>query len=182
MFSLGETVAKEDEIVDVFETSQTLTILLHLLHSPPQLPTVLPREDKSEDQRSTSRRPRDVSYDPVTVIPLPILWVVLNLADKYMLSDLVTETLHVHLLAHAPAYPMPVYAYAVNHGLDRLAATASEYLMPIASYGWDDIKLIPNVEAYHKIVRLQDLRVKELRKLVLSEELFPHGPPMISPQ
>lgn len=83
----------------------------------------------------------------------------------------------MHLIAHAPALPLPVYGYAWSHGMDCIAAEASQYIMPLASYSTAEIKLIPTVEAYHRLVRLQDLRLKVLRTLLLEEDIFPHGIP-----
>jgi len=70
---------------------------------------------------------------------------------------------------------LQVYALATAYGLDKVASKASEYLKPIASYGIDEVKMIPTVEAYHKIAQFQDYRVKAMRELVLVEEIFPHG-------
>jgi len=47
--------------------------------------------------------------------------------------------------------------------------------VPVASYSYDEISFIPNVVAYHNLVRLQDLRRKSLRNLILEEDIFPHG-------
>ena len=165
---------QDDQVVDIHETSEVLIVLLRLLHYPPQPPVLLP-PDVSEEAQMSSRRVGD-AYDSSTLIPFPILLILLDLADKYAISDFITNTLHAHLLAHAPVYPIQVYGYAWSHKVERIAFKASQYLMPMASYGTDDIGHIPSVEAYHKIVRLQDLRVKELRNLVLSEDIFPHGP------
>jgi len=176
MFSLGELV-QDDQVVDIHETSEVLIVLLRLLHYPPRPPVLLPPPDTLEDAQTMSSRRVEDAYDSSTLIPFPILVsVLLDLADKYAISSSITNTLHVHLLAHAPAYPIKVYGYAWSHKLEKIASKASQYLMPIASYGRDDIGHIPSVEAYHRIVRLQDLRVKELRNLVLSEDIFPHGP------
>ena len=175
MFSLGELLAQDDQVADIHETSEVLVVLLRLLHYPPQPPALLPPPVDSEEAQMSSRRVGN-AYDSSTLIPFPILLVLLGLADKYAISDSITNTLHAHLLAHAPAYPIQVYGYAWSHKLERIASKASQYLMPIASYGTEDIRHIPSVEAYHKIVQFQDLRVKELRHLVLSEDIFPHGP------
>ena len=157
-------------VVDLHESAGTLVVLLRLLHYPPPPPILEPSDGTQLSQLPKKR------YDPTSVIPLPILLSVLyRLADKYVLPDSTMESLNVHLIAHAPAFPLLVYGFACSNGLDYIASEASQYLMPLASYRAAEIKLIPNVEACHKIVRLQDLRLKVLRKLLLEEDIFPHG-------
>lgn len=174
MFSFGETTPQEDQIVDVHETSGVLIVLLRLLHYPLHPPVLLGSD--AEDTEMSSRRPQKI-YDPSTVIPLPILFsILLELVDKYALSNSIAETLHAHLLVYVPTHPLQIYGYAAAHGLEKLASRASQYLMPIASYSSQEImKEIPSIAPYHRIVQLQDLRVKELRILVLGEDIFPHG-------
>lgn len=111
----------------------------------------------------------------ISVIPLPLLSTMFELADKYVIDSPLVESLKVHLEAHAPAHPLQVYSFATLHDMDRIASEASQYVMPMASYRLDEVKVIPSVQAYHKIVRLQDFRVRALRELLLAEEIFPHG-------
>jgi len=152
-----------------------LTILLRLLHNPPSPPLLLKsKKEYSDSSFMTSRRPSDV-YDPATVIPFPILVQILELADKYALDRTIMETLCRHLLVYAETYPLQIYGYATDHGLDKIAAKASQYLMPVASYRMDEICQISKVNDYHKIVQLQHLRTQSLRELVLGEDIFPHG-------
>ena len=158
-------------VVDLHEPAGTLVVLLHLLHYPPPPPILGPSGGTQPDGQLPKKR-----YDPASVIPLPILLSLLyRLTDKYVLPDSTTESLNVHLIANAPAFPLPVYGFACSHGMDYIASEASQYLMPLASYCAAEIKLIPTVEACHKIVRLQDLRLKVLRTLLLEEDIFPHG-------
>ncbi|TFK41355.1 hypothetical protein BDQ12DRAFT_437031 [Crucibulum laeve] len=168
------TPAATDDTLDLHESSPILTVLLRLLHDPPA-PPVRILDDESELRKIVLQLPK-IRYDPMTVIPLPLLVSLLfELVDKYALSESVTETLREQLLANVPTHPLQVYGFATLHGMDRIASEATQYLRPMASYRLSDIKLIPTVEAYHKVVRLQDLRVKTLRELVLSEDIFPHG-------
>ncbi|KAF8168303.1 hypothetical protein B0H34DRAFT_55042 [Crassisporium funariophilum] len=160
------TTPSSKEALDLQETSGELAALLRLLHDPPLPPAQIPLENKFDPIR----------YDPASVIPLPLLLTLLfGLADKYSLQDSLTDALRVHLIAHAPAHPLEVYSFATLHGLERIASEASQYVQPMASYRFMDIKAIPNVVAYHKLVRLQDFRVKALRDLLLAEDIFPHG-------
>jgi len=178
MFSFGEAGPSDhvgEQTVDLHETSAVLIALLRLLHYPPAPPILRPDDETSEQVILNHKLPKRV-YDPATVIPLPLLLSLLyGLVDKYAISDSVTKTLNAHLLAHAPAFPLQIYGFATAQKLDYVASEASQYLLPLASYKSDEISVIPGVPAYHKLVRLQALRVKALRDLVLAEDIFPHG-------
>jgi hypothetical protein len=171
----GSTVPtpSREGVVDLHEPAGILVVLLRLLHYPPPPPALEPSEGTQPPVSGYLPKKR---YDPASVIPLPILFSLLyRLVDKYALPDSTTESLNVHLIAHAPAFPLPVYGFACSHGMDYIASEATQYLMPIASYREAEIKDIPTVEAYHKIVSLQDLRLNVLRTLLLEEDIFPHG-------
>lgn len=175
-----DMVGESNAPVELHEPSASLIILLRLLHFPPSAPVIVKSKkvkDYSEEAFMTTKRPKDI-YEPTTVIPFPILMApgpILELADKYVLNEPILNALYSHLLVHAETNPLPIYAYATEKGLEELASHASEYLMPIGSYRLDEIGVIPNVKAYHKVVRLQDLRSKELKALLLKENLFPYG-------
>ncbi|KAJ4476716.1 hypothetical protein J3R30DRAFT_3292640 [Lentinula aciculospora] len=156
-----------EEILELHESADNLSALLNLLHHPPQPPTQLKRDNFNLIPK--------VWNDPKTVIPLPLLPSLFELADKYALpSDSVTEVLGEHLLANAPEEPVAVYVFALSQGLHRVASKTSQFLQPMANYRLEEVKMIP-VEAYHRVVQLQDTRVKAMRKHLLSEEIFPHG-------
>ena len=160
------SLSKPESILELQEKSGELATLLRLLHDPLTLPVELPRINKLDP----------VQLNPATIIPLPLVISLLSVtADKYGLDEEIVRTLRAHLEAHAPAHGLEVYGFASSNGLEWIASTASEYVLPMASYRFDEIKVIPNVVAYHKIVRLQDFRVNALRYLLLGEELFPHG-------
>ncbi|KJA25990.1 hypothetical protein HYPSUDRAFT_133620 [Hypholoma sublateritium FD-334 SS-4] len=169
MFALCDPTAALDsgqDDLELHERSGDLETLLLLLHSPPAPPTKLPSADKF----------RSTAYDPVTVIPLPLLLALFfPLADKYMLADAITRELRAHLVANAPAHALEVYSFAARHGMEAEAARASQFVRPVASYRFAEITVLPDVVAYHKLVRLQDFRVKALRGLLLAEDIFPHG-------
>lgn len=145
-----------DQVMDLTESAEAVSVLLHLLHNPPQA------------------HDRWKSYRP---IPLPTLRIAFDLLDKYMLAPGLAETLHTHLAAHVRTSPLQVYGYAVELGLDNLASQASEHLLhpPVASYTLDEIRVIPSAAALHRLVVLQARREPELREVLLNEPLFPHG-------
>ncbi|CAA7264728.1 unnamed protein product [Cyclocybe aegerita] len=156
----------EEDVLELHEKSGDLAALLRLLHDPPAPPSELPRTGKFDP----------IAHDPATIIPLPLLLSVLFvLADKYAVEEAIGSVLRQHLLAHAPTHALEVYGFASWHGMDWEASAASQYVLPLASYRFEEVKLIPNVAAYHKLVRLQDFRVKALRDLLLGEEIFPHS-------
>ncbi|TFK20157.1 hypothetical protein FA15DRAFT_140849 [Coprinopsis marcescibilis] len=171
MFSLCEpgtadasAVRVPEDTVDLDEPSETLTILLTLLHNPPDAPV------------ETTTDPYKKEYDPATVIPLPLLEsVILRLIDKYALEEAIVRSLEIHLQAHGPTHGLKVHCIALAHDRIHAANLASQYILPIAQYTKEEVKYIPTVQAYHNIVRFQDFRVKALRDLVLNEDIFPHG-------
>ncbi|KAG6837029.1 hypothetical protein H0H93_015892 [Arthromyces matolae] len=177
MFSFGDNATatnQPEESVDILETSTTLIALLRLVHSPPAPPVLLRDKDSTEHKLLNHKLPKKF-YEPSTVIPLPLLTSLLYpLVDKYAISDSVSATLDEHLRANAPAFPLPVYGFATAIRLDSVASEASQFLMPLASYTEDEVAVIPTVLAYHKLVRLQDLRIKALRELLIKEDIFPH--------
>jgi hypothetical protein len=159
-------LSKPQSMIEIHERSGELAALLRLLHDTPLPPAVQPHEKKSES----------VQFNPSTIIPLPLLKSLLSVtADKYALDPEIIKVLRAHLDAHASTDGLAVYGFASSHGLEWEACTASQYVLPVASYRFEEIKAIPNVIAYHKLVRLQDFRVKALRDLLLGEDLFPHG-------
>lgn len=159
----------DSDVLDLYEDAAILIVLLRLLHSPPN-PPVLQSEDIALDSDTRGRK----TYDLATVIPLPLIPVILSLVDKYALPESTLHCLAVHLEAHAPHEPLRVYGLATLYALDTVASRASQYIAPMASYPPSEVKEIP-VEAYHQIVQLQAVRVKALQKLLLGEDLFPHG-------
>ncbi|KAF9014971.1 hypothetical protein BDQ17DRAFT_1340266 [Cyathus striatus] len=164
----------DDQVLELHEPGNILAALIRILHDPPIPPIPIPTDD-IQDDRFRVKVPK-VQYIPETVIPLPLLVsLFFNLVDKYELPDSVSDILCVHLTAHAHVHPLRVYSFACMHALDKVAASASQYLDPIASYSLQDVRTLPNIDSYHRVVQLQDLRVKKLRELVLAEGIFPRG-------
>ncbi len=160
------------QTLDLAEPSQVIVVLLRLLHDPPEPPLEVP-EDTSDFSTSRLYRKR---YDWSTVIPLPLITTsIFYVVDKYILDPSIVDTVWLHVEAHASTDPLQVYGFATLHGKDKIASWASQYMMPLASYRTEEIKVIPTVEAYHKLVRLEAVRLKNLRTILLSEDIFPHG-------
>jgi len=90
-----------------------------------------------------ARRARINKFDPVqlnpaTVIPLPLVISLLSVtADKYGLDDRPNAEIW-EPISHAPVHGLEVYDFAIS-------STASEYVLPMASYRFYEIKVIPNV-------------------------------------
>ncbi|KXN83569.1 hypothetical protein AN958_01134 [Leucoagaricus sp. SymC.cos] len=112
-----------DEALDLHETAQVLSALLHLLHYPPEPPIPTGPAICVSDNAPTSNTnfnrecllPRIPLYDSRTVIPLPVLQPILfDLVDKYGLSVNIFQVLCSHLLAHAPSHPLRVYGFAAS--------------------------------------------------------------------
>lgn len=159
--------------MDLPETADTLSILFQLLHQPP---AVFQRVKPTPAKASTTD-PLKETPDMSTVIPLPVIPIALDVADKYILSPAVVAALHSHIGAHVTTEPLKVYGMAVSLGLDDLASEASEFLLhpPLSTWRTDEIKVIPTVEALHQLVRLHAVREIKLREALQGEAVFPHG-------
>ena len=164
MFLIPPSPDTPEEAVGLDESAESLTILLKILHDPPNPPTEITTD------------PYQRQWDPSTVIPLPLLeLVILKLADKYILDEWIVKNLDNHLLAHASTHGLRVYGIALSHFRKEIAILASPHVQTMARYTREEVKCLPTVEAYHDLVRFQDFRVKALRDLVLNEDIFPHG-------
>lgn len=169
----GPNTSADSQTLDLNEPSQLVIVLLRLLHDPLEPPVEAPGSE--EVDLSSSQLPRK-RYDLSTVVPLPLLTtVVFDVVDKYMLDPSIIDTVWLHVKAHAATDPLEVYSFATLHDQLGIAGKASQYAMPLASYRTDAIKVIPSVEAYHRLVQVQDLRLAIIKKILLSENLFPHG-------
>ncbi|TDL28838.1 hypothetical protein BD410DRAFT_738597 [Rickenella mellea] len=174
MFSIcdvSRTETTETNVLDLDEAAGILTVLLRLIHEPPEEydPVDFVPLDKFETQIPV--------ITPTAAIPLPLLPKLFQLADKYELSQPIVRTLQTHLVAHKSTSPLRVYGIATQLSLDTIAAEASYYLLlpPLRTYSLADIRSIPTAEAYHKLVLLHSYRISKLREIVLGEEIFPHG-------
>ncbi|KAF7339961.1 Ras protein [Mycena venus] len=176
MFSCCDTPSAGEEkpqVLDLQEPESTLHALLRLLHDPLDPPVQFQREPGAE--KFSTQLP--IRYDLSTAIPLPVLRLLLYLADKYALSDLtVLESLRAHLLAHAPTDALTVYGLSLTLGdMPHVVAESSQYILPLAWYSQEEVKDVPTVADYHNVLRLQSYRVKALQDILLGEDLFPHG-------
>ncbi|TFK57465.1 hypothetical protein OE88DRAFT_1651200 [Heliocybe sulcata] len=166
-----DSEVEENQVLKLQENACTLEALLRLLHNPPA-PVLTPATDEDEDDADTTA-PTKVA----NVVPLPVLKIFLNLADKYLFSEDIVDSMHSHLAAQASLLPLEIYAYATGHGFPKLAAEASAYLLhpSLSAYTPQEISIIPTVEAYHRLVLLHYERIKQLKDLLRGEEIFPHG-------
>ncbi|CAL1696460.1 unnamed protein product [Somion occarium] len=166
-----DSLDEDTHTLDLMESSTNLNLLFRFLHNPP----VPYEEEKAE--KSPIKSSRIHLMFPQSAIPFPLIPSLLKLADKYALSPELTECLYSHLASYASVFPLRVYGYAVELGLDSIAAKTSMYLLdpPLSSYSVEDLKAIPTAEAYHKLVLLHDFRIKRLREILRGESIFPHG-------
>ncbi|KZS93273.1 hypothetical protein SISNIDRAFT_75698 [Sistotremastrum niveocremeum HHB9708] len=156
-------LCQSEQTVDIHESVENLTMLMRLLHHPPEtFPTSESKLGHSSDG----------------AIPLPLLPPLLDLADKYLLTEDITSVLHTHVLAHAEKHPLQVFALANSHNLKHVALQASTFLLnlpPVERWSLEDVRLLGNAETYHRLNVLQHERQERLRELVLKEDVFPHG-------
>jgi hypothetical protein len=161
-----------DQVLDLDEPAEMLNILLSLLHTPPPPPQ---RKHKICAEGLLARAP--IAFEPGSIIPFPLLPRMLQLADKYDLSENLQQSLLAHMSSYVSSRPLEVYAFATGRGLQALAVDASKHLLHprLAAYSPKDIKMIPSTEAWQKLVLLHDVRIRGLREILLGEEIFPHG-------
>lgn len=151
------------QCLDLHETAYTLDILLYILHTLPQIP----------GSSSADYAPIYTGF-PNQVIPFPLLF---RLSDKYVLPVAFVNDLRFRLAAYALTCPLRAYGYAVELGMDEIAAEASSHLLspPLATYTLEDISVIPKVAAYHALLSLHEFRARKLREVLMDEPLFPYG-------
>ncbi|KAJ7655151.1 hypothetical protein DFH06DRAFT_492205 [Mycena polygramma] len=174
MFSCCDASADDTnpQMLDLHESESTLSALLRLLHSPPDPPFQYPRDPIRE--KVNTQLP--IQYDLDTAIPLPVLRLLFYLADKYALLPTVMESLRAHLLAHAPTDALTIYGMSLTLGdMSYVVSESSQYILPLAWYSSDEVKVVPTVTDFHNVLRLQTFRVKALQDILLREDLFPHG-------
>ncbi|KAI0076247.1 hypothetical protein K474DRAFT_1584468, partial [Panus rudis PR-1116 ss-1] len=174
-----DEVEVEARAIHVPKSSSNLNLLFHLLHAPPPpyVEELGGPVQQIGDSESHLTEWHIATLAPKTAIPLPLLPKLLMLSDKYALSEDTIASLHSHLAAYAPVYPLRVYGYAVELGLETLASRTSMYLLhpPLAQYTPKEVDAIPTAEAYHKLVLLHHYRIERLREVLQKEEIFPHG-------
>ncbi|KAF7320007.1 hypothetical protein MKEN_00784600 [Mycena kentingensis (nom. inval.)] len=148
-----------DEILDLYESEASLTLLFRLLHTPPDPPSRFVLHPSPE--KAKTHLP--ARYDVSTAIPLPVLRLILALADKYALEAAVLECLEQHLVAHAQVaeHALEVYCLALSGD--------GPLQMPRGSRG-EPVRVAVGV-----LSQLQAYRVKALQDILLHEDLFPHG-------
>ncbi|KIY51349.1 hypothetical protein FISHEDRAFT_28544, partial [Fistulina hepatica ATCC 64428] len=153
------------------ESEEALTLLLNLLHTPPAPPSATaPIFDE------LNSLPPRTDYEPSTTIPLPILFKLFQLADKYALPSETVDTLRAHLLANAALQPLQVYGFARGMGWQDDASEAGLCVRSLVKYAAEEVEVsIPSVRHYHELLQLQDKRVTTLEQLLMAEEIFPYG-------
>jgi len=95
--------ADTEQVLDLQESSGNLVVLLRMLHEALFPPSQKPNKLEPIDSFDPFDTFDPIEYDPTTVIPLPLLYTLFELADKYALHDTVTKCLKAHLIAHALA-------------------------------------------------------------------------------
>lgn len=170
MFSCcdGQQEGETSQSMDMYESGNNMALLVRLLQDP-----LLPLPEAS-----TQGRPSEQILGPLfAVIPHVLLPRLFALGEKYALKPPVMQILHTHLLAQASIAPLLVYGLACQYSLAEIADKASKFLVftPLERYGFDDVKVIPTAEAYHKLLQLQSYRKQRIKGLLMNEELFPHG-------
>lgn len=164
------SLTTELRAAEINERHDLLVLLVNLLETPPEHPPPTVNE-----QIPSSAVPLE-GEPPRSVLPWPLLTTLLDLADKYDLSENIVAVLHAHLQSHAPSYPLQVYSLATRLELSEIASLASSFLLhpPMHQYSASDIKAIPSSVAYHLLLVLQTYRLQSLKTILEREPIFPH--------
>lgn len=157
----------DSSTIELYETANDVALLIQLLSYPPS------ELSWKSMIKGTSQR----TFVPMeAVIPHPLLPRLFVLAEKYAFTSPIMNALQTHLAAQAPAAPILVYGIATQYSLPDIADKASAFITaPLDTYSTGQIKIIPNAEAYHKLLLLQNYRKLKMKELLEKEELFPHG-------
>ncbi|EJU00987.1 hypothetical protein DACRYDRAFT_116836 [Dacryopinax primogenitus] len=144
----------DNPTIDVLEASDALLQLLQFIHYPPN--------------------PYSAEDSPLSIETISSL---LTMADKYQFKSHFLDTIHTHLSAHIPWFPMQVYALATRWNIPDMADQATAYLHhpPLSKWPESIIKSLPSAQAYHEVLRLQAHRTEKFREILLTEDIFPHG-------
>ncbi|KAH8120551.1 hypothetical protein DFH11DRAFT_71694 [Phellopilus nigrolimitatus] len=157
--------------LEIYESANMLSLLLHLLHEPPS--------PYSKDEISSESRDfgKYAIVAPTSAIPLPLLPALFQVADKYALALPTIHALQTHLAAYVSTAPLVVYGLATQLSLPFIADAASAFLItpPLHTYSLEQISAIPTAEAYHTLLLLLHHRTCRIKELLLHEDLFPHG-------
>ncbi|QRW00639.1 hypothetical protein RhiJN_28657 [Ceratobasidium sp. AG-Ba] len=171
--SLAQTNAPHTSdlpVVQVDERPELLALLISLLETPPELPP-----PAVNNQGPSSAVPLS-SDPPSSTLPWPLVVTLLDIADKYDLSEDILTRLHAHVRSHAPSYPLQVYALASRLDLNDIASLASSFLLhpPMHEYPLSEIAVLPTASSYHLLLVLQMHRLPKLRNILATEPIFPH--------
>lgn len=186
----GAGLDSQSSSMEIHEGTEIFGLFLGLLHSDPTEMSKSTEANKSEggaapsdDWDTRTQGTMDVESTEVanhslpSLIPLPILRPLLDLADKYDISPSYLEALHDHLKRNAPESPLEVYSLATQLELPSVASAASSFLLsrPMATYTTEEVeRYFPTIRSYHLLVRLQAYRKMKLRDVLSKEVLFPH--------
>ncbi|KAG9103075.1 hypothetical protein FRC06_000275 [Ceratobasidium sp. 370] len=157
-------------IVEVDERYELLVMLVNLLETPPELPPPTVNNHTPASAVPLGNDP------PGRTLPWPLVVTLLDMADKYDLSEDILTRLHAHVRSHAPSYPLQVYALASRLQLGEIASLASSFLLhpPMHEYPLSEIQVLPSAVSYHLLLVLQTHRLAKLRNVVATEPIFPH--------
>ncbi|KAG9051583.1 hypothetical protein FS837_004093 [Tulasnella sp. UAMH 9824] len=187
--SSGAGLDSKSPSMEIHEGTEIFGLFLGLLHSDPIELSKKTEANKSQggaaqsdDWDTTTQGTVDVeeaaTHTLPSLIPLPILRPLLDLADKYDISPSYLAVLHDHLQRNAPESPLEVYSLATQLELPSIASAASAFLLsrPMATYTTEEVeRYFPTIRSYHLLVRLQAYRKMKLRDVLSKESLFPHG-------
>ena len=110
-------------------------------------------------------------------MPFLLLNRLFALADKYIFTPAIVETLHTHLASHAADNALRVYAMATSMGIDDVAVYASTQMHspPLETYTPEAMAILPTIQSLQLLYILHAVRKQRLREILAEEQLFPSG-------
>ncbi|CAG7846722.1 SubName: Full=Uncharacterized protein {ECO:0000313/EMBL:CCA74244.1} [Serendipita indica DSM 11827] len=173
-----DNISTENNSMTMSEDTPVLENLFRVIHEPPvKLPTA---KDMKRWHKLPDYDERKAEGPPIAkgdAVPFPLLKRLFVLADKYIFTPAIVETLHTHLASHATDSPLQVYAMATAMGIDDVAIYASTQLHspPLETYTPDQMAILPTIQSLQLLYILHAVRKQRLREILAEEQLFPSG-------
>lgn len=174
-----DSANRQEERIELLETSHVVSLLLTVVHSPPI--TFPPRQrvkfEVGKPEPDVRRETAD-SLPPPGLLPFENVRELLHpLAQKYAFTTDLVKALKSHLALHMVRYPLDVYILACGLmvGVDEqveemkeLASDTSQYLHSptLSELSLSTVRKFPTAESFATLLRLQMFRLEKLKRVL----------------